>query len=361
MEQVPESKKVSPFLVYYLIISVQVGIGVLGFQRIIAKEAGYDAWISVILSGLLIHLIIFIIYKLLELGGGDFTSIHRMIFGRKLGGFLSSVFSLYYLIAAIVIIRTYIEVIQVWMFPDYKLFWSSVLIMGLIIYIIYGGFRTITGFSFLGTILPSYLVLTFLFTIPYSDFHNLLPIFNHSWKEIMGGVFQMGLTVIGFETLLFYYPMIKEPEKSKKYAHYAIITSTLFYLFITLLSFSYFSENQIQNTIWATLTMWKVVQLPFVERFEYIGIANWGLVVLPNICITLWCSAITLKRVYRLKLKKGSIAVCAICLFTVPFIDSRAKINLLNDLLSKVGFIYVFVYIPFLLVLLLIVRKVKKL
>jgi len=361
LERVPETNKVSPFLVYYLILSVQVGIGALGFQRVITKATGYDAWISIILSGFLIHFIIFIIYKILELGNGDFTSAHQFILGKKFGGFLSSIFSLYYIFAAAIILRTYIEVIQVWMFQDLKAFWFSALVLMLVIYILYGGFRTITGVSFFGTILPAYLIFTFLFTIPYSDIHNLFPIFGHSWFEILEGVFRMSLSVIGFETLLFYYPMIKEPNKSKKWAHYAVITSTSVYLFLALLSFTYFTENQIQSTIWATLTMWKVVHFPFVERFEYIGIANWALIVLPNICITLWCSSITLKRVYRLKQKYGIIIVSTACLAIIPFINSRSKIDMANDLLSKFGFFYVFVYIPLLLVLLLIVRKVKKL
>ena len=53
---VPESKKISPFLVFFLIHSMQSGVGILGFQRFIAKSAGYDAWMSIILSGLMIHI-----------------------------------------------------------------------------------------------------------------------------------------------------------------------------------------------------------------------------------------------------------------------------------------------------------------
>ena len=43
MHTVSERFKVSPFFVFYTISSVQVGIGILQFQRNIAKEAGYDA------------------------------------------------------------------------------------------------------------------------------------------------------------------------------------------------------------------------------------------------------------------------------------------------------------------------------
>ena len=32
--------------------SLQIGIGILGYQRVILKNAGYDAWISLIIAGI---------------------------------------------------------------------------------------------------------------------------------------------------------------------------------------------------------------------------------------------------------------------------------------------------------------------
>ncbi|MBR8646306.1 GerAB/ArcD/ProY family transporter [[Brevibacterium] frigoritolerans] len=31
--------------------------------------------------------------------------------------------------------------------------------------------------------------------------------------------------------------------------------------------------------------------MPFVERFEYIGIATWVLVLVPSVCLYMWVSA----------------------------------------------------------------------
>ncbi|MGM3088973.1 GerAB/ArcD/ProY family transporter, partial [Bacillus cereus group sp. BC328] len=39
---------VSDFYVFFLIFSNVIGIGILNFQREIAKDAGYDAWLSII-------------------------------------------------------------------------------------------------------------------------------------------------------------------------------------------------------------------------------------------------------------------------------------------------------------------------
>lgn len=94
-QTVAENAKISPFLVFYLIIGMQIGIGVLGYQRHIAKAAGYDAWISVVVGGLVIHLILWMIFRICETVEGDFVQAHQYVFGEIVGRIISSFFMLY--------------------------------------------------------------------------------------------------------------------------------------------------------------------------------------------------------------------------------------------------------------------------
>ncbi|WP_413304623.1 GerAB/ArcD/ProY family transporter [Bacillus sp. 1P10SD] len=357
---VPEKAKVSPFLVFFLVHTMQVGIGVLGFQRIIALTAGYDAWMSVIFAGLSIHIIIWMMYKILETVDGDIITAHSFVFGKKIGKLLSFPFVLYFLMIALTLLRTFIEVVQVWMFQDMSTFWYSFAFCGLAIYIIFGGFRTVTGVAFFGVVLPAYLILTFFFTIPYADVKNLLPIFDHSVKDLVMASYQMSLTYLGYEVLLFFYPYIKDPQKSKKWAHLGVLYTTVLYTLLTFVTFTYFSEGQLQKNIWATLTMWKVVEMPFVERFEYIGIANWNIIILPNFCIALWCGSRIVKRVTNIKQKYGVLVLAMFTLIFINFFKSREQINTLIDYTGKIAFFLNYGYIPLLFFLVLIVKKVKK-
>ncbi|WP_223595821.1 GerAB/ArcD/ProY family transporter [Neobacillus bataviensis] len=361
MEQlVPEKAKISPFLVFFLIHTMQFGIGVLGFQRIIAMTAGYDAWISVIIAGLCIHIIIWMMYKTLETVNGDLVSVHSFILGKKMGKLLTLPFVIYFVLIALTVLRTFIEVIQVWMFQDMSTFWYSLAFCGLAIYIIFGGFRAVTGIAFFGVVLPFYLLFSFFFTIPYADASNLYPILDHSIKDLLIASYQMSLTYLGYEILLFFYPFIKEPQKSKKWAHLGVLFTTFLYTVLTIVTFAYFSEMQLQKSIWATLTMWKIVEMPFVERFEYIGIANWNIVILPNFCIAIWCATRVLKRVTHLKQKYGVLLVSLVVLITINFFKTRTQINTLIDYTGKISFYLNYGYIPLLFFLVLIVKKVKK-
>jgi spore germination protein AB len=358
-QPVPERLQISPFLVLYLIMSMQIGIGVLGYQRIIAEAAGYDAWISVLGAGLSIHIIVWMIYKICGTVEGDIVAANAYVFGKKIGALVSTFFIIYLLIFALAVLRTFIEVIQVWMFPEMSIFWFSLVFLMLSVYIVFGGFRTVTGIAFFCIVLPSYLLLTFGFALRFADFRNLLPIFDHSLKEFATSAFKMSLTYIGFEIPLFFYPFIKDAPKSQKWAHLGVFLTTMIYTLLAIITFMYFSEAQLAKSIWATLEMWKIVTMPFVERFEYIGIANWNLIILPNICIALWGASIILKRAFKLRQRKGVIILAIVCLISIIFLDTRAKINFLNDWTGKIGFAVTYVYVPFLFFATMIAKKVK--
>ncbi|MBY0124185.1 GerAB/ArcD/ProY family transporter [Bacillus sp. S/N-304-OC-R1] len=359
-EVIPDRFKIAPFLVFYMVVSMQIGIGTLGYQRIIAKYTSQDSWISVLLAGLSLHIIIWLIYKIAETVNGDIVTAHAFVFGKVLGKIISSFFILYFLFMSLTVLRTYIEIIQVWVFPSMSVFWYTLAYMILCIYIIYGGFKVVVGIAFFGAILPSYLFLIFIYDLKFTEFEHLLPIFDHSIMDLLTGSFHMSLSLIGFEIVLFIYPFIKEPQKSKKWAHFAILSTTMIYTGLMVLTIAYFSNEQLQKAIWATLTMWKIVEMPFVERFEYIGIASWSLVILPNVCIPIWVASRLLKRIYHLKQKKGVLFISAAIIGVINIFNTRERVGILNDYLGKTGFAITFIYIPLLFIAILIAKKVKK-
>jgi spore germination protein (amino acid permease) len=358
-DQIPENRKISPSLVFFIISTMQAGIGILGFQRIIAMTAGYDAWMSIIIAGFIINIVVWMMFKMNEIAEGDIVSIHSFILGKKISKLISSLFVIYFCLLSVVILRNFVEIVQVWMFPGLETFWFSLIFLILVVYIIYGGFRTVTGVAYFSVVLPFYILFMFVLTLPFADFTNLLPIFDHSVKELLFASKDLSLTILGFETLLVFYPFIKNPGKSKKWAHGAIIFTTFNFLYLAIITFAYFPEAQLQKNIWPTLTMWKIIKLPFVERFEYIGIANWCLIILPNACISLWCGSRILKVLFSIRQKISVPALALICLMSVSMLTTRDQINFVTDITGRIGFYLNFVYFPLLFVATLIAKKVK--
>ncbi|MED1203556.1 GerAB/ArcD/ProY family transporter [Heyndrickxia acidicola] len=360
MQPVPENRKISPFLLFFL-MGNQVAVGVMGFQRILARTAGYDAWISIIIAGISTNLVMWFMYRLLEQSnGGDLNDSHFILFGKWFGGVLNLIWFVYFLAMTIGVLRSYIEVVQVWMFPDFKIFWFSLAFLSLCIYIIFGGFRTVTGIAFFAYILPFYIVIVLGLSLQFGDFHHLLPIGDHSMKDLFLASQNMAFTNLGFETLLFYYPFIKNPQKSKKWTHLGLITIMLIYVYIAVLSFAFFTPEQLVREIWATLDIFKIIHLPVVERFEYIAIANWCLIIMPIVCNYIWCATRILKRTFHCKQRLGVFLHCGVCLICIPLFTTRLQINSYLTFLGQVGFMLLYIYIPLLCLAIIIKNKFKK-
>ncbi|MDR7071243.1 GerAB/ArcD/ProY family transporter [Fictibacillus barbaricus] len=360
MQKIKEVFLVSPFLVFFLIHSEQVGVGVLGYQRIIAKYAGYDSWISVIIAGIFVHILIWMIYYVLDNGGGDIVTIHKTLFGGFIGNIFNIAIILYFLLWSITVLRTYIEVIQVWMFPTLNTWKIAVVFLILTYYVVSSGFRTVTGVCFFGVVIPLGLIALLVYPLHFTHFSNLLPLFDESLKDYLFATKNMMLSYLGFETVLVFYPFIKNAKKSQKFAHYANIFTFMIYLLITLFSFAFFSQEQLARNIWATLSMVKIVQVSFVERFDYIFVSVWCLVILPNITLAIWCSSRVAKLMLNVRQHYTLIVVLAIALFTCILLNTRFKINMLNNYTNKIGFYLAISYIPILFIATFIRKLMKK-
>ncbi len=354
------TKQVSPYLVFYLIHSMQIGVGILGFERYITASAGNNAWIPVITSGGSILILIWLSYRILNRGKNDIVAIQHEVFGKWLGGFLSFYFILYFTLFVLVLLRTYVEVIGVWIFPGVPPWIFLLIIMLIAYYYVIGGFRVITAISFLGIIYGLPLLLIKYFPLKESQVGNLLPLFDISFTDLLESTKGMTLNFLGFEVLFMFYPFIKNAPKSEKWAILGVSFSIFIYLVTMLISLMYFSQEQLKTTVWATLTLWKIVDLAIIERFEYIGICIWFFVVLPNICLGLWSASRGMHRLFSIKQKTSLRAICVLVLIAAFILRDRNDIDTLNNIVSQIGFYTIYLYIPFLFLFQYFSMKVRK-
>jgi spore germination protein (amino acid permease) len=354
----PEPKLlINTFLIFFVIHSTQIGVGLQGFQRIIYIEAKHDAWISVILAGIATHLVAFIMIKTLSIyGSTDLYGIHHDLFGKWLGRFFSFLYVLYCFLAFFAIMRNYIEVVQAWMFPEVSTWFLSLSLLILIIYGVTGGFRVIIGISFFSIVIGIWLVFMIAYPFQFAHWTNLLPVLEADLSEIVKGAHGMTFTVIGFEILYFIFPFLKEKNKIQKFTHLSLLFTTILYLIVMIVSLAYFSGGQLEKTIWGTLSLFKIVRLPFIERFEYVAIAIWMIIILPNLMLYLWAASRGMNRISG-KSEKSFVWIFALFAFiTVEILKTRVEINAFNGIFAKASFYVVFCY-PFLLFLLAIVKR----
>jgi len=360
-KQISDKYTVSPIHLFFLMYTCLVGAGLMNFQRNVISGAGSDAWLSVIAAILFITVLIWMMFRILSrqsLEGANLTSINRRYFGRFLGTGLNLGFILYFVLGAFVTFRSYLLVIQVWIFPVMSIWPISLLILGLVYYTVSGGFQTVVGICFWGTILIFVFLLPQTFMVaPYLHPRNLLPLLNHSPTEMLQSTRQMSHQFLGCGVLLVIYPYIQNGERSRKWAYSAAAIAASVYLLMLLTAIMYFSPKQVQDMIWPTLSIISMIELPFMQRMEYFVLTLWLLKMLANIALGIWVSCHSLKVGLRLKPR---ISLACILLLFIPLlymIREPQDIRMISGLYASMGEYLVFLYIPVLFFISLIANS----
>jgi spore germination protein (amino acid permease) len=335
----------STFLVIFIIHAIQVGIGIHGFQRVIFMVAKQDAWISVLIAGFATHIVVFVIIKTLQIyGSTDIYGIHHDVYGKWLGKVFSSLYILYCLWVFLIILKNYIEVMQTWVFPTVPVWMFSFSILLLVIYGVTGGIRMIVGVCFFSIALSIWMFGFIGYPLRFADFDHLLPVMESNLMTILKGAHKMTLTIVGFEILYVIYPYMEKKDKVQKYAHMGIAATTILYLILMLLAIGYFSPGQLESTIWPTLSLFKIVKLPFIERTEYVAVTFWLLIILPNLMLYLWAAVRGAKRSFGISQIKTLWIFTTLIFVMSLFINTRVKINRFNDFFASLAFYFTFCY-----------------
>ncbi|SEN99123.1 spore germination protein (amino acid permease) [Paenibacillus sp. OV219] len=289
----------------------------------------------------------------------DVIDLHRTLFGKFFGNALSLLLVGYYFLMTLFYLRAYIEIIQVWVFPTARTWAITALFICLIYYVVSGGFRVVAGISFFyAAMFP--LLIWLYFPIRQGNLHHLLPVLNHSFLDLLKGSRSIGFIFFGIEALLIYFPFLKSSQKNAKWAHIALLFSTIKYVAIMLISLMYFSQGLLKHTMWPTMAMTKIIELSFLARFEYLFIFMWLLVIIPTVSIPIWCCTRIMKRVATIKPRLSLPIVLATLGISILFFDERTQINALESFINDLGFYFIFAYIPLLFVISSFASKMKK-
>ncbi|QPA52529.1 GerAB/ArcD/ProY family transporter [Lysinibacillus sphaericus] len=355
--QLNPKEMINAYLLFFVVHSAQIGVGIQGFQRIIYQDARQDAWISVLIAGIATHIVTFCMIKTLDIyGSHDLYGIQQDIFGKWTGNFLNALYVTYCSVAFFSVLRNYIEVIHAWIFPSIGTWFLSATLLVIIIYAFTGGLRVIVGVSFFSIILSLWILPMLAFPIKYASAESLFPILENDIRSILKGAHSMTFTIIGFEILNVIYPFVKDKKNIRKPVHLGLLFTTLIYLVVMMVSIAYYSEGKLLKTIWATLTLFSFISFPFIERFEFIAVCFWMLIIIPNLCLYLWAAYRGAIRLVKIRATTFVWLFSFIVFIFTMIIQTRTEINTINTVFGNIAFYVIFIY-PILLWILAILKK----
>ncbi|MFC3885849.1 endospore germination permease [Bacillus songklensis] len=263
-------KKEITLLQYILAINgTQIGTSILTLPAELAKVAGTDGWISIMIGCALTTVVSLCIVHLMAKHPGDtMLELLTRYMGKWVGKAVMVIWILYSLLAVTTILFVTLVVLQTWGLPSTPSYLLVALIMVPAYIIISGGVRVVASYAEIVFFLT--LLLPLLLLLPLKDSHwvYLLPILKEGWMPVLYAVKTTVLAFLGFEMAFLFYPYLQNKKAAAKGIVIANILTLLVYLQITLGCFAYFSPDEITQFLWPALTLVKPIQFSFLERME---------------------------------------------------------------------------------------------
>lgn len=357
---VKKQLRIRAFQMYFIIIGIQIGVGILGTPRYIFNVSHQDAWVSVLIAFIFMLLVVWSMFMILgQYDNADIFGIQVDVFGKWIGKALGTFYILFFIAELLSVVIAYIQIIHVYLYPKMPALVIAILLISLTIYTVLGGIRVIVGTVFLFTLLCPWVFILLYDPITRMEWSHFLPLFDASMIELLKGARTTAYSFFGLEILFIIYPFIDNKKEARIPVFLALCTSALLVLVTTIISIGYYSPNDFNLMDWPVLSLFKSVSLAFIERFDYLVVAEWMMVTTPTMMLTMWMITHGMKRLYGISQKKTLYIVSIFLIIMTFFIKTNFQIETFTNVVVKFGFWIVFVY-PIILLPIVFFKKKRE-
>ncbi len=258
----------------FIVHGAQVGTGVFTLPLDLALEAGTDGWISLLLGAVCNIAASIMIVKLFQRYPDDtIADLFVRVLGKWLGKIALIPLIVYLVMIAITILMTTILFVTYWFLPLTPMYLIIMLLVFPCYAIARSSIRVLGRYNEL--VFYMMIWMPFILLIPLKETHwlHLLPIIKEGWAPIIKGMQTTFLSSLGFELTFFLYPFLKHKKYAIQGVVYANLLTLFTYLGVTLICFAYFSPDDITNFKQPLLSLLKVIEFRFLERFDMIFLA----------------------------------------------------------------------------------------
>ncbi|WP_436373369.1 GerAB/ArcD/ProY family transporter [Cytobacillus sp. BC1816] len=350
----------SKMQIFFLVVNAQVGIGMLTLPNKLQETSKHDGWISIILTGLCIQCILFIYWLLLRrFPNSNYHEITRSILGKHLGK-LCNLATFIYLIMT----TAYLLLVSVKLIREILLDRTPSWVLGLLIFTMCMYLCTSSIHVFARIILVHSVLFLFLFILsffPYTlnmDFRNIFPIGSSGLKNIIFGFKESYISFLGFEIILFLYPLAADKNKAflKNISYINLFVSGLT-VYLTILATLVFNSNLLAQLKYPIIYMFRPLQFEALDRMDLIFFSMWAIPLVLSVSVFLFFSNVFLKY----DGKHRSFPVTGILIFALFLLAKKSNV-MLDYYLNFVTLYSYFIIgiIPLTLLLISAVLRIKE-
>lgn len=292
------------------VVSIQFAIGILSVTKAAVNAAGHDGWMSILAAGIIVGVAMLTSIVLCNrFKDKSILDIDREIFGRYAGFCINIVLVIYLVIATAINLRYFVITVSMWLLSSTPMWIITLLVLAPSVYIVFKGLKNICRFSVIIFPIMFMAILLLIYGVMKIRVTLLLPLGSGGFAAVIKGVPSMAFSYMGFETLLFIFPYIKDRHNAGKSAVIAVLAITAFYVATSVVIIGIFGENYVKHLVYPLTSLARLVRFPIFERIDLYFYALWipGMVLCIN--SYLFCTFDSIKKIFRIKSSLPLLAV----------------------------------------------------
>ncbi|MDF2834605.1 MAG: hypothetical protein K0Q63_245 [Paenibacillus sp.] len=272
---------ITKFGLFIWMIKCQIGIGVLSLPSEIYGSADGDSWISILVAGAVIQLLLFVYAKLYyRMPGRILSEMTVELFGTFAGRTINIVyFSLFMFIAGYAI-SLFVQLVHTWLLPKTP---EPVILTLIACAFLYLSLQTLSAIERFFTFASILFVLILLFSLTAftHDMHisYVTPVGRSGLSGILTGSENTFFAMIGFEVVLFLFARVhRENGQSVRFMPTltaANVFVTLFYAYFVVLCLVSFSPRALKLVKEPVLFLFKGLSFQLADRLDLIFLSIW--------------------------------------------------------------------------------------
>lgn len=353
--------KISSTQLAALVFTFIIATATLYIPALLSQKAGQDAWIAVIVAGVVGIFIALIVTSL----GGRFpeqtlVEYSQVILGTWIGKLVGLVYIWFYIHLTSIVLREVAETAVGTLLPRTPLEVVAIVIVVSCAYAVKAGIEVVARVNILSVLINFIIMATVLLLIVRElNVEYLTPVLSGGVAPVL----RASITPIGWfgevVSVAFLIPFLNRSREAKGAALWGVIATTIILMLIVMVTLMLFGPHLTSILTFPTLKVIRLINLAdFIQRIEVIFLVPWIMANYIKICVFYYIAVQIIAQ--WLKAEYGPLV------FPVGIIITTLAIGLfenriqLNEFLDKVWGVYALPFelgIPILLLVLAVLRK----
>lgn len=338
-----------------------LGAGILTLPRTVTETIKTpDAWISVLLGGSIIILVVLLMVKLSQqFPENTVYQYSRRIVGIIPGGFLSMVLIIYFLTIAGFEIRVLAEVTLFYLLEGTPIWAIVIPFIWVGTYLVFGGINPIARlYQIVLPISLFFLLLCFVLSLRVFEIDHLRPVLSNGIFPVIKGVKSSALVFTGCEIIMTLVAFLQHPEKAVKTMIVGISIPWVLYFLTVVMVVGGLSVDSTLTSTWPTINLMRSFEVSgfLFERLEFPLLVIWMMQMFCNFCSYFFNASLGISQVFGLKYRYAIFGLIPFIFISTLTPIRMTEVMGLGDAIGYMGII-IFFLIPLLLSIVFIIRK----